>query len=300
LTATPDRDDGRTPLLYWTMGEIVYQLGHRPLVSDGHLVLPKVRAVRSPCNPIPETSTLSCGICLRRWEVPTLELLPADAAEGDEIPHADLPCPHCLETIPIKLEGETDPERVAKLSGDLAEAATSAKVEPDFSWLVAELTIDDARNHLLEQIAAGEALAGRRVLLLSGRIDHCQWIAAHLRSWGYAAEAVDSKTAKRKRAGRIQALRDGEILILCATSLADEGLDVALLDSVILATPQRAPGRTIQRVGRVMRPGEGKAPIVFDIVDADNGLCRAQWYQRRGAYRKALGVTPERLATWRS
>jgi superfamily II DNA or RNA helicase len=298
LTATPERDDGRTPLLYWTMGQIAYRLGHRPLADKGHLLLPTVRAVRSPCNPIPELSRLSCSICRRRWEVPTEELLPEDAEPGTEIPHSDLPCPHCLERLPMLLERATEPQEVIKLTGELEAAKTSAKVDPDFSWLVAELTIDDDRNRLLASVAAFEALKGRRVLLLSGRIDHCQWLAAHLRNWGYRAEAVDSGTGKVARSARIQALRDGTILILCATSLADEGLDVAALDAVILATPQRAPGRTIQRVGRVMRPSVGKAPIVYDIVDADNGLARAQWWQRRAAYRKALGVTPERLAPW--
>jgi hypothetical protein len=47
LTATPDRDDGRTPILYWTMGEIVYQLGHRPLVSDRRSAPCARRAIRS-------------------------------------------------------------------------------------------------------------------------------------------------------------------------------------------------------------------------------------------------------------
>ena len=77
--------------------------------------------------------------------------------------------------------------------------------------------------------------------------------------------------------------------MVCATTLADEGLDVSRLERLILATPARAEGRTIQRLGRLMRPHPGKAtPILFDLID-DALMARRQQSARRRAYKKVLG-----------
>jgi len=300
LTATPERDDGLTSLLYWTMGPKVYEAPVKDLVAKGYLVLPTVEPIRTESNPIPETTKMSCSVCLRHWEVDTDEI-PREKEDDENSPymHADLPCPHCLEKYRRRLKVATaacNTKECREIEQKLEAAYESAKTDPDFAYLVAELTIDDERNKLLASIAATEAADGRRVLLLSGRKDHCKWLAALLRHHGKPAQWVDSDAGKVDREARIQGLRDGTLLILCATSLADEGLDIAKLDVVILATPQKAPGRTIQRVGRVMRPTF--APTVYDIVDADNGLAENQWYQRRAAYKRKLGVTPKRLAKW--
>lgn len=61
---------------------------------------------------------------------------------------------------------------------------------------------------------------------------------------------------------------DGSIRVLIATSLADEGLDLPILDTVVLATPSGSATRTEQRMGRACRPLSGKLePLVVDIVD---------------------------------
>ena len=78
--------------------------------------------------------------------------------------------------------------------------------------------------------------------------------------------------------------------MVCATSLADEGLDVSRLERLVLATPARAEGRTIQRLGRLMRPHPGKrTPVLYDLVD-NIPLARRQFAARKRAYRKVLGT----------
>lgn len=89
----------------------------------------------------------------------------------------------------------------------------------------------------------------------------------------------------------LQRFREGSVKVLCATSLADEGLDIERLSRLILATPARAEGRTIQRLGRLMRPHPGKGtPVLYDLVD-DLPMARRQHAARRRAYRKVLGET---------
>jgi superfamily II DNA or RNA helicase len=64
-------------------------------------------------------------------------------------------------------------------------------------------------------------------------------------------------------------LGSGAIRVLAATSLADEGLDVAALDAVVLAAPSSNPGRVQQRIGRALRPSPGKTARILDFVDGD-------------------------------
>ena len=125
-----------------------------------------------------------------------------------------------------------------------------------------------------------------------------------LRSWmggaddaaGVEAEALTGRVARGRRVEILDRFRAGDLRVVCATSLADEGLDVSRLERLILATPARAEGRTIQRLGRLMRPHPGKGtPVLYDMVD-DTVLARRQFAARKAAYRKVLGddaITPQ-------
>lgn len=156
--------------------------------------------------------------------------------------------------------------------------------------LVAALARDDRRNALITRLVASEVAAGRTVLVLCGRIDHCERLAGMLRDAGCGAEALTSRVSRQRRTGILDAFRSGTLRAVCATSLADEGLDIRRLDRLVLAAPARAEGHSLQRLGRLMRPDPGKAPpVLFDLVD-DHPAARRQHLARCRAYRKELGA----------
>lgn len=158
------------------------------------------------------------------------------------------------------------------------------------SAMVSALVNDMARNVLIVSLAAQEANQGLTVLILSGRVDHCVNLAKRLLASGVAAEALTGKVPKTKRTDILDRFKSGKLSVVCATNLADEGLDVSRLERLILATPARAEGRTIQRLGRLMRPHPGKAPpILYDLIDNAPMAIRQQSARRR-AYRKVLGT----------
>ena len=66
------------------------------------------------------------------------------------------------------------------------------------------------------------------------------------------SEFITGKLSSEKRLQYINALRKGEI-VLIATSLADEGLDVRALDSVFLAGGGKSVTKINQRIGRALR-----------------------------------------------
>ncbi len=159
-----------------------------------------------------------------------------------------------------------------------------------YAKVVSELVADPDRNQIIVDLACQHADAGHTTLVLSNRVTHCRRLARLISDRGTSAEALTGSVAKKKRTETLQRFREGGIKVLCATSLADEGLDIERLSRLILATPARAEGRTIQRLGRLMRPHPGKGtPVLFDLVD-DHPMARRQHTARRRAYRKVLGA----------
>jgi superfamily II DNA/RNA helicase len=167
----------------------------------------------------------------------------------------------------------------------------SGQVEADWVQIMGELVGDPSRNRRLLELVEDRVAAGRRVLVLSDRVEHCKRLAAEL---GDIAEPLVGALSKKKRADVLARAQAGTLRVVTATSVADEGLDVPGLDCVILATPSKNVAKVQQRVGRVCRPAPGKAqPEVLDLVD-DWGPAARMARARRALYAK-LGWNPPRL-----
>ena len=159
----------------------------------------------------------------------------------------------------------------------------------DYSAAMEGLSLDDARNDLVVRLVKQATDEGRTSLVLVQRIDHARILYRALSRLGVEVAEATGEVDKDSRAARIRALRQGRVSCLVATQLADEGLDVPTLDLLVLAAPSKAQGRAVQRVGRLMRPSEGKGiPVVVDLVDA--GPLRAQWRSRSEAYQREVGA----------
>jgi superfamily II DNA or RNA helicase len=88
-------------------------------------------------------------------------------------------------------------------------------------------------------------------------------------------------------------MRAGDLSVIVATQLADEGLDLPELDTVVLAAPSSHKAATRQRVGRACRAMDGKRPPwVVDMVD-DGRWALRKWSARNALYR-SLGWTIRR------
>lgn len=156
------------------------------------------------------------------------------------------------------------------------------------------LVNDKNRNDLIANLVTREWQSGETVLVLSNHKAHCRALGRLCVERGADARVLVSestKSGKAKRKETIEAMRTGAVRLVIATSLADEGLDIAPLSRVVLALPERARGRTTQRIGRLMRVCEGKSPKLFDVVDphVDTLVNRAN--ERRRTY-KSLGLLP--------
>lgn len=164
----------------------------------------------------------------------------------------------------------------------------------EFAELVRDLVEDEKRNTLIVDLVEAAIADGRQTMVLSQRVQHCrhlavlihQRIAAKGSSAWYLTGGVDRHDRNQIR----DRLAKGEVFCVCATTVADEGLDAPRLETLILATPAKAEGRTIQRLGRLMRPAPGKrTPQLIDIVD-EHPIAMRQASARRRAFKKVLGA----------
>lgn len=79
---------------------------------------------------------------------------------------------------------------------------------------------------------------------------------------GQASKLKDKGLTQEEQAERITMLENGELNVLVATSIAEEGLDIPAVDHVIFYEPIPSEIRYIQRRGRTGRKTPGKVTIL--------------------------------------
>lgn len=148
-----------------------------------------------------------------------------------------------------------------------------SKKGQDWSKLITEMTRDDGRNATIIYRVMQAVDNGRQVLVLSDRVEHCETLAKHLSEYRLRSAAFVGSVSKKKRQLILEQANSRELDVICATTVADEGLDLPGLDTVMLTTPSKALNRVQQRIGRVMRPHpDKKDPLVIDLVDEPGSL----------------------------
>ena len=100
---------------------------------------------------------------------------------------------------------------------------------------------------------------------------------------------VHSKMPKKARKQVMDQFRAGSIRVMIATSLADEGLDLPNVETLIMVSGGRSSQKTIQRASRALRQSPGKKEaFIHDFNDIFHPLAHAHAKKRIKCY-KELG-----------
>lgn len=164
------------------------------------------------------------------------------------------------------------------------------------SWqAVAEVGIQgNAARNGAAVAAARKHMASGRVLVLVNWTEHAEWFVHAL---GSQAAVCHAKLGKKKRQAVLDGVRSGEVRAMVATSLADEGLDLPELSTLVLASGGRSRAKAEQRTGRVLRAFSGKAEgLIYDFADMPHPLMRKHAHARVALYRE-LGYQVEFLSS---
>ena len=158
-----------------------------------------------------------------------------------------------------------------------------------FASLISEIALDPERNSIILNTIRQNK--GHHCIVLSDRLEQLKYLQREL-GYGLMIDgSMVSKKGKEQRRAAIQKMKTGEETVLFASySLAKEGLDIPILDRLIMASPKKDKSVIIQSVGRIERKyGDIKNPIVYDFVDDfddDFNMLSNMYKKRKTIYRK--------------
>jgi len=138
------------------------------------------------------------------------------------------------------------------------------------------------RNDAIKKLACKCYEAGSKVMVFVGRKNHghslaksiafqlgCDVCFVHGNSTAYIYKSMDRVSRQKWSVEDVASyINEKDRAILITTTVLDEGLDVPVIDVLIMGTAMKKYRRTVQRCGRGMRPKEGHNKVyIFDFWD---------------------------------
>lgn len=108
----------------------------------------------------------------------------------------------------------------------------------------------------------------KRTVVFCASVKHAEQIARLFEDAGIRAIAVSGSMKTSERNEQLAKFADGDIKVLCACDLLNEGWDCPQTEVLFMARPTMSKVLYTQQLGRGMRNSEGKDYLmVFDFVD---------------------------------
>lgn len=138
----------------------------------------------------------------------------------------------------------------------------------DTAILEGELSKIERANLIFEKY---EKVAGKKTLAFCVGIDHAEFMAQYFRARGKKAVAVHSRITSNgnafDREAAVESLQNGELDIIFAVDIFNEGVDIPSLDTVMFLRPTDSYVVFLQQLGRGLRKAVGKAHLkVLDFI----------------------------------
>ena len=157
---------------------------------------------------------------------------------------------------------------------------------PLYALMKTRLVEDCNRNGLIINVTTAEYSKDRKIIILSERVNHLRHLFDEFKKRDLDVSLYIGETKQKERV-----LAEKSKLILGTYALAQEGLDIPSLDTLILATPM---SDVTQAVGRILRECDGKkSPLVIDICDTASASFGRMASSRKTFYGKSGFVIHE-------
>lgn len=131
---------------------------------------------------------------------------------------------------------------------------------------------NNVRNDKIVKAAESLISSGRKILILVKSIKHGEILFDKLKD-KYKINFLSGIIKSSKRNEIREQFINGEIDILIASIIYDQGLDVPILSGLILAGSGKSSTRALQRIGRVIRLFKNKdSAVVVDFIDNEKYL----------------------------
>jgi len=120
------------------------------------------------------------------------------------------------------------------------------------------------RNKIMAELAKSHEAKGETVLILVQQINHGKMLEKMIEGSIFISGNMPAK----KRKIVLDEIRENKRKVVIATSLFDEGIDIKRLNCLIMGSSGKSSTRALQRIGRVLRPFDGKDhATIYDFMD---------------------------------
>lgn len=159
--------------------------------------------------------------------------------------------------------------KIAMLSKDKSADFADMRLAQKFMSNLGQRKAMQAQAH--NKVEALRSLAlplskATRGLVFTETIDSARAISGMLDDAGVPSYPFDSTYSGPEREQILSLFRDGEVSVLCAPKVLDEGIDVPDADVGVIVAASRSRRQMVQRMGRIVRPNPGGHPSTFFIL----------------------------------
>jgi superfamily II DNA or RNA helicase len=138
-----------------------------------------------------------------------------------------------------------------------------------------ELLVIPDRDRLIVDTYLNHAM-GKRAVCFCINVAHSESMASAFAQAGIKAAFVSGRMGEKQRQQILDAYRAGEIQVLCACDLLNEGWDSPETEVLLMARPTLSKVVYIQQLGRGTRKASGKQYLlVFDFIDNTSRYAQA-------------------------
>lgn len=98
-------------------------------------------------------------------------------------------------------------------------------------------------------------------------VEHARYMARKFTAAGLPAVCIDGSTPERERSEQLRRLAAGELRVIFSVDVLGEGVDVPVVDTVLLLRPTQSATIFTQQLGRGLRQAPGKPSLtVIDLI----------------------------------
>lgn len=206
-----------------------------------------------------------------------------------------------MQCGPIRHRATRDRAAFASMQVRLRHVALPPQPEkPALQALYRAILGDRVRNALLLDDIRAAFAEGRKILVLTERLEHLELLRAALVALGCEPWVLHGRQGVRERNEAMAGLQalDGNAprIVLATGRLVGEGFDHPPLDTLVLAMPISWRGNLQQYAGRLHRASAGKRDVrIHDYVEDGVPMLGRMWERRSSGYR-AMGYRIVELA----
>ena len=130
---------------------------------------------------------------------------------------------------------------------------------------------NEFRHDIIYDICDKETRDGNKVLILVERIEHGENLAENLKPLNKEVYFTNGQISSSNRESYLEMLKKGQLDILIASNILDEGVDVSGINAVIYARGMKSMRKLLQGIGRGLRMKADRSNLRFyDFIDDTN------------------------------